>query len=145
MSNEGKFTEKQLRELGFNPSASGPWCKDDLSSDAPKSSTAHSEQNECGRSLAKEEHQGLREEGLRFRLIIHSYRTTLIDEGNASMKQIEDCLTLPQGRKKYGIGVFPDDSPQFCDQPLFLQTKVKKGLERTEIEVLAYNLEGEPS
>jgi hypothetical protein len=76
---------------------------------------------------------------LRHRLIIHSYRTRLIDPSNASMKTIEDCLSKPQGKvKQYGIGIFPDDSPKYCDQPLFLQTKVDKGEERTEIEVLQY-------
>ena len=56
------------------------------------------------------------------------------------MKQIEDCLTSPQGRKKYGLGVIPDDSAEFCDQPLYLQTKVMKGDERTTVEVLQYEL-----
>ena len=53
-----------------------------------------------------------------------------MDPSNACFKALEDCLTTN--------GVIPDDGPQFCDQPIFLQTLVPKGQERTDIEVLAY-------
>ena len=138
MSNGNKFTTAQLRELGFHLQPSGEWSKDRVQVDDTKPQIAEPERDECSSPLAEEEDQGPRKGSLRFRLIIHSYRTRLIDASNASIKQIEDCLTPAQGRKTYGIGVFPDDSPEYCDQPLFLQTKVKKGEEKTEIEVLQY-------
>lgn len=90
--------------------------------------------------MAKDADQGEGKGRIRFRVVVHSYRTNLIDASNASIKQIEDCLTPAQGRKTYGLGIVPDDSPEYCDQPLFLQTKVKKGHERTIIEVLKYTI-----
>ena len=138
MSNGNKFTESQLKQLGFHQLPSGEWSKDgvqanDTSSPAPEHKPAKSSRS---KGQVKDEADGAL--AVRYRLIVHSYRTRLIDPSNASMKQIEDCLSSPQGRKNYGISVFPDDSPKFCDQPLFLQTKVDKGNERTEIEVLKY-------
>jgi len=141
VSRVNKFTESQLQQLGFNQLPSGAWSKDGVQTDDSKPQAAESKPNECSAALEKEKDQGCREEGLRYRLVVHSYRTQFIDPSNASMKQIEDCLTLPQGRKNYGIGIFPDDSPTYCDQPLFLQTKVKKDQERTDIEVLCYREE----
>jgi hypothetical protein len=137
------FTEKQLRERGFSPDSSGSWSKDDIPTNHPEPPATVSKRDECQASLAEEESEGPRassfRDGARYRVIITSYRTTLIDPSNASMKQLEDCLTPPQGTKKYGAGIIPDDSPKYCDQPLYIQHKVKKGLERTEIEVLEYN------
>ena len=140
MSRGTRFTEEQLRERGFNPSANGSWSQGNLFSDDSKPSTSKHQQHECSEPLESQEDQGQGEKSLRYRLIITSYRTQLIDPSNASIKQIEDCLTPPQGKKKYGIGIIPDDSPKFCDQPLFLQYKVKKEEERTEITVLKYKL-----
>ena len=134
------FTESKLKQLGFHLQPSGEWSKDRVPADDTKPQVAEHKRHERTQRDRKVE---TKEDGalaLRFRLIVHSYRTRLIDPSNASMKTIEDCLSLPQGRKDYGIGIFPDDSPKYCDQPLFLQTKVKKGEERTEIEVLKYNV-----
>ena len=138
MSNGNKFTTTQLRELGFHLQPTGEWSKERVQVDDTKPQIAELKRDECSSPLAEEEDKGSRENCVRYRLIVHSYRTRLIDPSNASIKQIEDCLSPPQGRKDYGIGVFPDDSHEYCDQPLFLQTKVKKGEERTEIEVLEY-------
>lgn len=138
MPNE-RFTESQLLQRGFRKDASGSWSKDHIPAHHSQSSTPeHQPDERCG-TLAEEENQGQGEGRVRYRLVVHSYRTRLIDPSNASLKQIEDCLTPPQGRKSYGLGVIPDDSAEYCDQPLFLQTKVKKGQERTEIEVLRYD------
>ena len=138
---EGKFTKSQLIELGFHQTDEGIWSKRNIPANDTKPQTAELERDECSSPLAKEKDQGPRKESFRFRLVVHSYRTRLIDASNASIKQIEDCLTPAQGRKTYGIGIFPDDSPEYCDQPLFLQTKVKKGEEKTEIEVYRYEVE----
>jgi hypothetical protein len=134
------FTAAQLKQRGFSPDASGSWSRDSVPAHDSRSSAAEHQRDECGSTLAAEKDQRPGEGGIRYRVIVHSYRTRLIDPSNASIKQIEDCLTPPQGRKAYGIGVIPDDSAQYCDQPLFLQTQVKKGEERTEIEVLKYNV-----
>ena len=141
MSNGNKFTESQLKQLGFHQLPSGEWGKDGVPADDTKSHTVKHKRPKQGKRAGKIK---VKEDGalsFRYRLIVHSYRSTLIDPSNASMKQVEDCLSSPQGRKDYGIGIFPDDSPEFCDQPLFLQTKVKKGEERTEIEVLRYEVD----
>lgn len=138
---DDRFTESQLIQRGFRKDASGQWRKDNLPPDDPESSPPKHQRDECSSALAAKEDQGPGEERVRYRIVIHSYRTKLIDPSNASVKQIEDCLTPPQGRKSYGLGIIPDDSAEYCDQPLFLQTKVKKGQERTEIEVLRYSVE----
>lgn len=132
------FTTSKLIKLGFHLQPTGEWSKDRVQADDTRPQDAkHKRHEQPKRSgKVKEEKDGAL--SLRHRLIIHSYRTKLIDPSNASMKTIEDCLSLPQGRKSYGIGVFPDDSAKYCDQPLFLQTKVAKGEEKTEIEVLQY-------
>jgi hypothetical protein len=140
MSNDNKFTESQLKQLGFHLKPSGEWSKDGVQVNNPKPhATEHKpdEQEDRHRKIKAEENGKV---SFRYRLIIHSYRTRLIDPSNASMKTIEDCLSDPSKAKNYGIGIFPDDSAKYCDQPLFLQTKVKKGEEKTEIEVLRYEV-----
>lgn len=140
MSDGSKFTESKLKQLGFHLQPTGEWSKDSVQADDTESQASKRQRHEQCQRSGKVEAEEDGEISFRYRLIVHSYRTHLIDPSNASMKQIEDCLSLPQGRKAYGIGIFPDDSPEYCDQPLFLQTKVKKGEERTEIEVLKYNV-----
>ena len=54
----------------------------------------------------------------------------LIDNSNPYFKAIEDRLTHH--------AIIPDDSPKYCDQPLYIQTTVMPGEERTEIIVLTY-------
>jgi len=136
-----RFTEAQLKELGFNPDAQGElWSKDDLPTNDPEPQAAVDKHDEREAPLAEKEDQGRGEESIRYSLIVHSYRTNAIDFSNFSVKQLEDMLSEPQGRKNYGIGIFPDDSPAYCDQPIHLYTKVKKGDERTEIEVLRYEI-----
>jgi len=135
----GKFTTSQLQQLGFHLDASGAWCKDDIQTRNSKPPLAVNKRDERRPPLAADEDQASGARRVRYRLIVHSFRTVLIDPSNASMKQIEDSLSSPQGRKSYGLGIIPDDSAEYCDQPLFLQTKVKKGQERTEIEVLEYS------
>jgi hypothetical protein len=140
MSNGNKFTTTQLKQLGFHLQPSGEWSKDRVPADDTKPQTAEHqrhERTECAGEIETKENGAL---SFRYRLVVHSYRTKLIDPSNASMKTIEDCLSLPMGRKAYGIGIFPDDSAEYCDQPLFLQTKVAKGEEKTEIEVLIYSV-----
>jgi hypothetical protein len=140
VSNGNKFTTTQLKQLGFHLQPSGEWSKDRVQADDTKPQTAEHQRHERAK---RDTEIKTKEDGalsFRYRHIIHSHRTKLIDPSNASMKTIEDCLSLPQGRKNYGIGIFPDDSPKHCDQPLFLQTKVAKGEEKTEIEVLRYSV-----
>jgi len=140
MKNGNKFTESQLEKLGFTQDAQGKWSKHHLQSNNSKPQIAELESDERCSILAKEKDQGRGEASIRYRLVIHSFRTQFLDWNNMAIKQIEDCLTLPKGRKTYGIGIIPDDSVEFCDQPILLQTKVKKGEERTEIEVLKYEV-----
>ena len=140
MANGNKFTETQLLQLGFHKDAEGQWSKDSIQNDNTKPQKPINKSDERSEPLAEKENKGCSETGFRYRLIIHSYRTHSIDFSNISVKQIEDCLSGSQGRKKYGLGIYPDDSIEFCDQPLVLQTKVKKGEERTEIEVLRYRI-----
>lgn len=136
-----KFTKAQLKELGFNPDdGEGVWSKGSVQADDPKPQAAKHKHNERKATLAEEEDKRSREGGFRYSLIIASYRTHKIDFSNFSVKQIEDMLSEPQGRKDYGIGVFPDDSIDYCDQPIHLQYIVKKGEERTEIRVLKYKI-----
>lgn len=134
MSHGNKFTESQLRQLGFHPDAEGCWSKDSIPSHAPRPQIADVEPDANRKLEIKAAKKSRREEGfprgVRFILIVHSYRTRLIDPSNACFKALEDCLVKN--------GVFPDDSPEFCDPPIFLQSMVKEGNEKTEIEVLAY-------
>lgn len=140
MSRGTRFKRSQLQQLGFHQIAPGEWGKDGVQSNDTKPQVAKHQRNERSTAFSEKKDQGPREESVRYRLIVHSYRTRLIDPSNASMKQIEDCLTPPQGRKNYGLGIIPDDSAEYCDQPIFLQTKVPKGQERTEIEVIKYKV-----
>ena len=128
----------QPRKRPVSGDATKRGSRNRVSSDNSKPSLAEHQHDECGPALAAKKDQRPGAGSVRYRVIVHSYRTRLIDPSNASVKQIEDCLTPPQGRKSYGIGIIPDDSPKYCDQPIFLQTKVGKGEERTEIEVLRY-------
>jgi hypothetical protein len=134
------FTTSKLIELGFHLQPSGEWSKDRVPANDPKPPAPKHKLPKQSKRAGKVKAKANREVAFRYRLIVHSYRTRLIDPSNASMKTIEDCLSLPKSPKNYGIGIFPDDSPEYCDQPLFLQTKVKKGHERTEIEVLRYEV-----
>ena len=143
MSHGKRFSASKLEQLGFHQTSEGQWSKDSIQDDNPQSQASKSQSDECSSKVAEEKDKGSGEGCLRYRLIVHSYRTHFIDPSNASVKQIEDCLTPTQGRKDYGIGIIPDDSPLYCDQPLFLQTKVKKGFERTEIEMLSYYVDEE--
>lgn len=126
------FSESQLSKSGFVEVSPGVWSKSDLQIDASRSPASNLEQRPRSRDEGKAQNQSQREEaiqrGLRFRLVVHSFRTRLIDMSNPYFKAIEDCLTTH--------GVIPDDGPKFCDQPIFLQTRVPKGQERTEVEVL---------
>lgn len=140
-----RFTASQLAERGYSADdARSEWSKDDLSSRDSRSPRAEHQSDELDEAKGENPHEEAGtpavHAGTRFCLVVTSYRTKLIDPSNASMKQIEDCLTPPQGGKKYGIGIFPDDSAQWCDQPLFLQELVKKGEERTEVMVMQYEL-----
>jgi len=135
------MSKSQLQKLGFNPDdEGGVWSKNSVPNDNPKPSASEHKPDERGSEVAEEEDKGWGKGSVRYSLIIHSYRTNAIDYSNFSVKQIEDMLSAPQGRKDYGIGVFPDDSPEYCDQPIHLFTKVKKGEEKTEIEVLKYKI-----
>lgn len=137
MSRVNKFTESQLRKFGFHKDPEGKWSKDRLQAKSSRTSAPNVEPSPRrkaeGPSEEKEARKGSLPKGVRFRLIIHSYRTRMMDPSNACFKALEDCLTE--------AGVIPDDGPDFCDQPLFLQTKVKKGQEHTDIEVLCYREE----
>jgi hypothetical protein len=134
--NGNKFTQIQLLELGFRRDASGSWSKDNLNRRDPKSPARKRKQNSRrpseGKNAAQERGKASHREGDRYRIIIHTYRTRLIDFSNAYSKAIEDTLTHE--------GLIPDDSPKYCDQPLIIQTIVKLGEERTIIEVLKYNI-----
>jgi len=134
------FTTSQLIKLGFHLQPSGEWSKERVQADDTRPHPHEHKPTKSSKRESKIKAETDGEMAFRYRLVIHSYRTKLIDPSNASMKTIEDCLSLPMGRKDYGIGIFPDDSAEYCDQPLFLQTKVKKGEEKTEIEVLRYSV-----
>jgi len=135
------MSKAQLEKLGFNSDASGEvWSKDDIQADDTKPQAAIPEPDVPGAEVAAQQDEEDGEGGFRYCTIIHSYRTHSIDYSNFSVKTIEDCLSSPSGRKKYGLGVFPDDSPEFCDQPIHLYTKVQEGHEKTEIEVLKYKI-----
>ena len=132
MSHGTKFTESQLKQFGFCEIAPGQWGKDDSENKPARSSALIVESNSRRKTKGSAKKKAARKKGTpdgsRFRLVITSYRTTLIDPSNPYYKAIEDTLT--------NNGIFPDDGPAFCDQPIFIQHKVPKGLERTEIEVL---------
>lgn len=62
--------------------------------------------------------------GDRYQLVIVSYRSRFIDASNACEKYIEDGFV--------NAGLLPDDGPEFCHAPRFIQIKVKRSEERTE-------------
>ena len=126
-----KYTEDQLRKLGYYKNADGSWSREDSDCKNKRSQTKELESNAVDGSKAKNKPQSRRKEviqkGTRYRIVVHSYRTKLIDPSNACFKAIEDCLVTH--------GYIPDDSSEYCDQPLFLQTKVSKGDEKTIIDL----------
>ena len=141
MSNDKRLSKSQLSKLGFIETSPGIWGKADIRNDNPKPPAPELEQRARRGPAKKARNQGQRKaeipRGLRYRLVIHSFRVALIDPSNPYLKVIEDCLTTH--------GIIPDDGPQFCDQPIFLQTRVMPGDERTKIEVLAYRVGEEES
>lgn len=134
--NGNKFSTSQLLESGFRQDAQGRWSKDHLENRNSGSSVAFSEPDSRGQSQgstqAEEVGKEVDESCYRYRLVIHSYRTRLLDFSNMHSKAIEDTLVK--------AGIIPDDSPKYCDQPLVLETKVKPGEEKTIIEVLKYRV-----
>ena len=133
--NQGKhINESQLKQFGYREVAPGVWSKDDSENIPARSSASIVEpdtrRKAKGPAKKKTGRKVSHAEGTRYRLVVTSYRTTLIDPSNPYYKAIEDTLTKN--------GVFPDDSAEFCDQPLFIQYKVAKGLERTDVEVMSY-------
>lgn len=138
MSLGTRFTKAQLEQLGFYQTVALIWSKDGAEADTARASAANVEPSTQRRPKSKAlrnkaQGKGGIQEGVRYRLVIHSFRTRLVDPSNAYFKAIEDSAVEK--------GLIPDDSPEYCDQPLFLQTKVKKNQERTEIELLAYSVD----
>lgn len=132
MSNGTRFTTAQLSERGFSPDDKGSWSKNGVHNNNSKSPDLQLEHSKNVQRKAGDSTQEKGKEDVsrryRYRLVIHSYRTELLDPSNPCFKALEDCLT--------NHGIIPDDSWEHCDQPIFLQTRVAKGQERTEIEVL---------
>lgn len=130
-----EFKPAQLRERGFVEIASGVWRKTGPQDDDPRPPASNVEPSSRREPKRKNAHKSGRkkalQKGIRYRLVVHSYRTKLIDMSNPYLKALEDCLT--------SYGVIPDDGPEFCDQPIFLETKVMPGDERTKVTVLAYH------
>ena len=131
-----RFTKSQLDKLRANQTSEENRSQNHPEGRNKKSSTKNVEQDAdlfLERQIACQKNGKISiQKGIRYRLIIHSYRSRLIDASNAYFKAIEDCLVT--------LNVFPDDSPEYCDQPLFLQTKVKKSEEKTVVEVLSYKV-----
>lgn len=136
MSNGNHFKTSQLLELGFRQNAQGQWSKDHLKNRDQRPPIAERKPDPGRKAKRKNEAKKIREasheNSYRYRLIIHSFRTRLLDFSNVHLKAIEDTLVTE--------GVIPDDSPKYCDQPLILETEVKKGNEKTVIEVLKYKI-----
>lgn len=134
--NGNKFSTSQLLESGFRQDAQGRWSKDHLENRDTRPSFAVSKSDSRRKvprsSQAEEVGKEVDESCYRYRLVIHSYRTRLLDFSNMHSKAIEDTLVK--------AGIIPDDSPKYCDQPLVLETKVKPGEEKTIIEVLKYRV-----
>jgi len=131
-----RFSESQLIKLGYYQDAQGNWSRVDSQNRAEQPQDGKLEQNAGNGSERQNRPQRKRKSpvchGYRYRLIVTSYRSVLIDPSNACYKAIEDCLVTN--------GYLPDDSPQYCDQPLLIQHKVKKVEERTGIELLRYKV-----
>ena len=142
---EGPSQDQQVKR-GASCLPDGSGSGGGVSDDDQEPSPPLDQSDECGESLGAKENKGLGKSSLdgcsldlRYRLIVRSYRKSLIDPSNPSIKQIEDCLTEPKGNKAYGLGIIPDDSPEFCDQPLFFQHKTQKGEEeKTEVSIISY-------
>lgn len=138
MGHGTKFTRSQLRERGFVESSTGTWRKDGVSNDDSKVSGAKLESVDgtAEKKDAEDEEAGERgvSKGVRYRLIVRSYRGTLIDPSNLCIKAIEDQMTEH--------GLIPDDGWKDCDQPLFFQYQVPRREERTVVELLRYEVGG---
>lgn len=70
--------------------------------------------------------QGAKKGTERFRVVVESYRSRLLDEDNGCIKPVLDCLRY--------CGAIPDDSPSHVSSQ-YKQRKVKKGEEKTVITV----------
>lgn len=135
MSRGTRFSEAQLLERGFYQAPDGSWSKDLHKVRDSQSSSKDEQPSKCnvikGKNAIQKGRAGSVQQGVRCRLIIQSYRTKLIDPNNPNFKTLEDCFTMH--------GIIPDDGPKYCDQAIFLQYKVKKGEEKTVIELLTYD------
>jgi len=141
MSRNLQINESQLSISGYRETSPGVWGKDDSENQPGRSPAVNMESDTRGQAKGSAKTKKGREAGDtkrpgcpqhvtgdRYRLIITSYRTRLMDPSNPCFKAIEDTLT--------NNGIWPDDSAEFCDQPIFIQHKTEKGLERTDVEVL---------
>jgi len=131
-----RFSESQLKQRGYYKDASGNWSRRDSENRDKRPPVEKLERDASDGRKTKSSKQKRRKRKVqsiyRYRIIITSYRVKLIDPSNACYKAIEDCLIVE--------GFLPDDSPDYCDQPLLLQHKVKKGEEKTVVSVLRYKI-----
>ena len=139
---KGKFTVDQLEKRGFSECPdTGVWRKIGSGGNNSGPSTPKLESNT--RSGSKKKHRSKAgaertirycdKKNYRYTLVISSHRTRFIDFSNAALKWIEDRLTH--------WGFIPDDSPEYCDQPLVFLHKVKAGNEKTTIRLYRYESE----
>lgn len=129
-----RFTESQLRKRGYCKDANGQWSRRDSETGNTEPSTTKCKPSARRKKKRSPSTKKVREKedmaGYRFRLLIYTWRTTYIDYSNVFAKAIEDTIVK--------AGLIPDDSPYYCDQPLYFQMKVGAGQERTEIKLIKY-------
>lgn len=132
------ITIQQLMDRGFTKRPDGSWGKGDADPphhpSGPPGPVAEPGAGQAVKGKAPRKKRG---EGLgpksseRFQLVIVSYRSCLIDNSNAYIKHIEDAFVV--------AGTIPDDAPRYCPAPRFIQCKVKRKDERTEVYLFKLN------
>ncbi len=137
MKNGKRLTAAQLKKLGYNQKSKGEWARNDSENrnegSCPKELEQHVNNGSKRKNSTKKKGKESLLHSYRYRLVVHSYRTRLLDPSNACYKALEDCLVT--------YNYIPDDNHKYCDQPIFLQTKVKEGEERTTLELLRYRIQ----
>jgi len=127
-----KFTTQHLRERGFEQHADGSFHPRGTPDPSPLAARPPRQKLERDLVQGPESPASAQAGGQgrgRFQLVVVSYRSRLIDCSNACVKWIEDAIVK--------TGLMPDDGPQYCPAPRFIQAKVRKSEERTEIYLYA--------
>ena len=127
------FTRKRIAESGFVEVSPGVFAKPespthcplrnqepqapDMERDPPKKRE--------GKTRPKERGKKSNPEGIRYQLLVISYRARAIDHSNCCAKYIEDFLV--------NQGFIPDDNPFTCEIPIVRQVIVPEKEQRTEV------------